>query len=209
MHSAQKIVLDGMHMEEVMASVPDAPLHSRPMAGNTDRNSSDYGVPKKDQTSRPTEGVTSPAPSRYSVMQLHLDSQPSKYQLQPDRSRYAIPDDIPRRQVEPPGNQTVPDFLVDSDVNGGGNAVPKLAPLELVEHSTSVEHSLRQDIRRRTTHQAEECVFMTVRQCQTEVIIQCRRHRRSLQNIRPQGKLASSRHNRKCQNHGPRYDMEW
>ena len=69
MHSDQKIVLDGIPMEEVecleplMTSVPDAPLDSRPMAGNTDRNSSDYVVPKKDQTSRPTEGATSPAPS--------------------------------------------------------------------------------------------------------------------------------------------------
>ena len=104
MHSAQKIVLDGIPMEEVvcleplMASVADTPLDSRPMAGNKDRNSSDYVVTKKDQTSRPTEGVTSPVPSRHSVMQLHLDSQPSKYQLQPDRSRYLIPDDIPRRQ---------------------------------------------------------------------------------------------------------------
>ena len=51
MHSAQKIVLDGIPMEEVvcleplMASVPDAPLDSRPMAGNTVRNSSEstYG----------------------------------------------------------------------------------------------------------------------------------------------------------------------
>ena len=53
-HSAQKIVLDGIPIEEivclepVMASVPDAPLDSRPMAGNTVRNSSDYAVPKKD-----------------------------------------------------------------------------------------------------------------------------------------------------------------
>ena len=74
MYSAQKIDLDGIPMEEVvclellMVSVPDAPLDSRPMAGNTDRNPSDYVVPKEDQTSRPTEGVTSPAPSRHSVM---------------------------------------------------------------------------------------------------------------------------------------------
>ena len=54
-----------------------------------------------------------------------------------------MPDDIPCRQVAFPGNQTVPDFLVDINVNGGGNPVPKLAPLELAEHSTSVEHSLR------------------------------------------------------------------
>ena len=65
------------------------------MAGNTDRNSSDYVVAKKDQTSRPTEGVTSPTPSRHSVIQLHLDSELSKYQLQPDRSRYPMPDYTP------------------------------------------------------------------------------------------------------------------
>ena len=89
------------------------------------------------------EGVTSPAPSRNLVMQLHLDSQPSNYQSQPDQSRYPIPDDIPHRQVESPGNQTVPDFVVKIDVNRGGNPVPKLAPLELAEYSTSVEHILR------------------------------------------------------------------
>ena len=158
------------------------------------------------------EGVTSPAPSKHSVMQLHLDSQPSNYQLQPDRSRYPIPDDIPRRQVESPGNQTVPDFVVEIDVNRGGNPVPKLTPLELAEHSTSVEHSLCPGYPDMPdyTQSRKVCFFMTVRQCQTEVIlIQCRRHRRSLQSIRRQGKLASGRHNRKCQNHGPRYDVEW
>ena len=75
------------------------------MAGNMDRNTSEYVVPKEDQTSRPTEGVTSPAPSRHSVMQLHLDSQSSKYRLQPDQSGYLdqsgclVLDGIPRRQV--------------------------------------------------------------------------------------------------------------
>ena len=53
MHSAQKIVLDGIPMEEVvcleplMASFLDAPLDSRPMAGNTVRNSSDHVVPRE------------------------------------------------------------------------------------------------------------------------------------------------------------------
>ena len=149
MYSTQKIDLDGIPMEEVVClepltvSVADAPLDSRPMAGNTYRNPSDYVVHKEDQTSRPTEGVTSPAPSRHSVMQLHLDSQSSKYRLQPDQSGYPVLDGIPRRQVGFSGNQTVPDFLVDINGNGGGNPVPKLAPLELAEHSTSVEHSLR------------------------------------------------------------------
>ena len=63
-------------LEPLVTSVPDAPLDSKPMAGNTIRNSSANAVPKKDQTSRPMEGVTSPAPSGHSVMQLHLDSQP-------------------------------------------------------------------------------------------------------------------------------------
>ena len=67
-------------------------------------------------------------------MQLHLDSQSSKYRLQPDQSGYLVPDGIPRRQVGFSGNQTVPDFLVDINVNGGGNPVPKLVPLELAEH---------------------------------------------------------------------------
>ena len=153
MHSAQKIVPGGIPMEEVvcleplMTSVPDAPLDSK-------------------QTSRPMEGVTSPAPSRHSVMQLHLDSQASNYQSQPDRSRYPIPDDIPHRQLESPGNQTVPDFVVNIDVNRGGYPMPddtpcrkvcfydsqtvsnginnnavQTAPSELAEHSTSGEMS--------------------------------------------------------------------
>ena len=100
-------------------------------------------------------------------MQLHLDSQPSSYQSQPDRSRYPIPDDIPQRQVESPGNQTVPDIVVEIDVNRGGypmsddtlcrkvcfyvsqttvshginNNAVQAAPAELAEHSTSGEMS--------------------------------------------------------------------
>ena len=76
-------------------------------------------------------------------MQLHLDSQPSKNKLQPDQSGYPVPDDTPRRQVVFSGNQTVPDFLVDVNVDGGGNPVPKPSASELAEHSTSVEHSLQ------------------------------------------------------------------
>ena len=60
-----------------------------------------------------------------------------------NQSGYPVPDGTPRRQVGFSGNQTVPDFLVDINVDGGGNPVPKLAPLELAEHSTSMEHSLR------------------------------------------------------------------
>ena len=140
MHSANKIDLDVIPMvvcpEPLTASVPDVPLDSGPMAGNTDWNPSDYVVPKEDQTSRPTVKAFSDAVAPG-------DSQSSKYQLQPDRSRYPIPDDIPRIQVASPGNQTVPDFLVDINVNAGGNPVPKLALLELAEHLVSVEHSLR------------------------------------------------------------------
>ena len=149
MYSAQKIDLDGIPMEEVVVleplafSVPDASLDSRPMAGNMNWNPSEYVVPKEDQTSRPTEGVTSPAPLRHSVMQLHLDSQPSINKLKPDQSGDPVPDDTPHRQVGFYGNQTVPDFLVDVNVDGGGDPVPKPAPSELAEHSTSVERSLR------------------------------------------------------------------
>ena len=132
-----------MCLELLAFLAPDASLDSRPMAGNMDGNPSEYVVPKEDQTSRPTEGVTSPAPSRHSVMQLHLDSQPSKNKPQPDKSGYPVLDDTPRGQVGFSGNQTMPDFLVDVNVDGGGNPVPKLAPSELAEHLTSVEHSLR------------------------------------------------------------------
>ena len=149
-YSAQKIDLDGIPMEEVVVleplafSVPDASLDSRPMAGNMDWNPSEYVVPKEDLTSRPTEGVTSPAPLRHSVMQLHLDSQPSRNKPKPDQSGDPVPDDTPRKQVGFYGNQTVPDFLVDVNVDGGGDPVPKPAPSELAEHSTLVEHSLWQ-----------------------------------------------------------------
>ena len=102
------------------------------MAGNTVRNSSDHAVHKKDQTSRHMEGVTSPALSRHSLIQLHLDSQPSNYQSRPDRSRYPIPDDIPHRQVESPGNQTVPEFVVKIDVNRGGYPMPDDIPCRKV-----------------------------------------------------------------------------
>ena len=121
-------------LEPLAFSVLDVSLDSRPMAGNMDWNPSEYVVPKENQTRRPTEGVTSPAPLRHSVMQLHLDSQPSR-----NKSGDPVPDDTPRRQVGFYGNQTVSDFLMD----GSGDPMPKPAPSELAEHSTSVEHSLR------------------------------------------------------------------
>ena len=99
MHSAQMKALNGIPMEEVecleplLTSVPDAPLDSKPMAGNMIRNS-DVVVPQKDQIGRPTEGVTSLAASRHSVTQLHLDSQPSGYKSMSDRPTYLISDHV-------------------------------------------------------------------------------------------------------------------
>ena len=64
MHSAKMKVLDGIPMEEaeclepLLTLVPDAPLDSKPMAGNMIRNSSDLAVPQKDQTGRPMEPST-------------------------------------------------------------------------------------------------------------------------------------------------------
>ena len=110
MHSAQ--------MKLLLTSVLDAPLDSKPMAGNMIRNSSDLAVPQKDQTGRPMEGVTSPAPLRRSVTQLHLDSQPSGYQSMPDRPRCPVSEDIPNRQAKPPGNRTVPDVVVQNNTPG-------------------------------------------------------------------------------------------
>ena len=112
MHPAQMRVLDGIPMEEVecleplLTSIPDAPLDSKPMAGNRMRNSSDVAIPHKDPTGQPMEGVTSPTPSRHSVT-LHLDSQPSGYKSMPDWPRHPISDDIPQRQAKPPDNKTV------------------------------------------------------------------------------------------------------
>ena len=119
------------------------------------RKASYLAVPQKDKTSQPMKGVTSPAPSRHSAMQLHLDSQPSSYQSQPDRSRYPISDDIPHRQAEPPGNQTVPDVVVQNDTpgrkvcfhdnqtvsHGNKNNAVQTAPSELAEDPTSGRRS--------------------------------------------------------------------
>ena len=113
------------------------------MAGNMDWNPPEYAVSEKDQTSRHTEGVTSPAPSGHSVMQtVNLDSQHSRNKLKPDQSGYPVSDDTTRRKVGFYDNQTVSDLLVDSNTKEGGDPVPKPAPSELAEHSTSVEHSL-------------------------------------------------------------------
>ena len=57
--------------------------------------------------------------------------------------RYPMPDDKSGRRVCFYDSQTVSDLLVDLRVNRGGNPVPKPAPSELAEHSTSVENSLR------------------------------------------------------------------
>ena len=63
MHPARMRVLDGLPMEEVecleplLNSVPDAPLDSKPMAGNRMRNSSDVAISQKDTTGRPMEQI--------------------------------------------------------------------------------------------------------------------------------------------------------
>ena len=54
-----------------------------------------------------------------------------------------MPDDTPHRIVGFYDNQTVSDRLVDSNTDGSGDPVPRPAPSERAEHSTSVEHSLR------------------------------------------------------------------
>ena len=121
------------------------------MAGNMIRNSSDLAVPQKDQTGRPMEGVTSPAPLRRSVTQLHLYSQPSGYQSMLDQPRYPILDDISSRQAKPPGNQTVPDVVVQNNTPdrkvcfydnqtvsyGNKDNAVQTAPSELAEDPTS------------------------------------------------------------------------
>ena len=201
-HSAQKIDLDGIPMEEVVVlepsafSVPDVSLDSRPMAGNMDWNPSEQAVPEEDQTSRPMEGVTSPAPLGHSVMKLHLDSQPSRNKLKPDRSGCPVPDDTPRRKVGFYDNQTVSDLLVDSNTDGSGDPVPRPAPSELAEHSTSVEHSLRPLQPEPSEHPAgtprgvvgfsdNQLVFWNLRNNRRQVITWCQsRHRRSLQSSR-------------------------
>ena len=142
-------------LEPLLTSVPDAPLDSKPMAGNRIRNSSDLAVPQKDQTGRPMEGVTNPAPSRHSVTQLHLDSQPSGYKSMPDWPRDPISDDIPQRQAKPPDNETVMDVVLQNKTLGRNvcfydnktvsygnkdNAV-QMAPSELAEDPTSGSQS--------------------------------------------------------------------
>ena len=77
-------------------------------------------------------------------MQFYLDSQPGSIKLKPDQSGDPWPNGTPRRQVDVCGSQTVPDILVDANMERGGNPVPKPAPSELAEHLTSVEHSLWQ-----------------------------------------------------------------
>ena len=77
-------------------------------------------------------------------MQFHLDSQPGRIKLKPDQSGDPWPNGTPRRQVDGCGSETVPDILVDANMDRGGNPVPKPAPSELAEHLTSVEHSLWQ-----------------------------------------------------------------
>ena len=126
-HSAQKIDLDGIPMEEVVVmeplafSVPDVSLDFRSMEGNMDQNPSKHTVPEEDQTSRPMEGVTCPEPLGHSVMKLHLDSQPTRNKLQPDRSGHPVPDDTPHRILGFYDNQTVSDLLVDSNTDGSGD----------------------------------------------------------------------------------------
>ena len=138
-YPAQMRVLDGIPLEEVECleplsiSVPDAPLDSRPMAGNIMRNSPDVAIYEKDTTGRPMEGVTSPTPWRRSVTLLHLDSQPSRYKSMPDRSKDPISEDIPQRQEKPLDSKTVSCRNTDKAV--------RRAPSGLTKDPLSVSHS--------------------------------------------------------------------
>ena len=76
-----------------------------------------------------------PAPS---VLAEHSTS--VEHSLRPG---YPMPDYTPSRTVCFYDCQIVSDLLVNSKADGGSNPVPRPAPSELAEHSTSVEHSLR------------------------------------------------------------------
>ena len=147
-HSAQRIDLDGTHMEGIVVlepltlSVPDVSLDSRPMAGNLDWNPSEHAVPEE-QISRPMEGVTDPEPLGHSVTLVHLDSRPGRRELKLDWPDHPVPDDTPNRIVGFYDNQTVSDQLVYSNTDGSKDPVPMPAPSELAEHSTSVGHNFR------------------------------------------------------------------
>ena len=207
MYSAHKLDMDGIPMEEVVVreplefSAPDASLDSRPIADSMDWNPSEYVVHTDKQTRRPTEDVTSPAPVRHSVMHFHLDSQPGKNKLKPDQSGDSWPNGTPRRQVDVCGSQTVPEVLVDTNMDRRGNPVLKPAPSELAEHLTSVEHSLWQKgpnedeggnpVPKPAPSELAERQWNTACgqniRMKTKVGIQCRsRHRRSLQSVRRQ-----------------------
>ena len=79
--------------------------------------------------------VPKPAPS-----ELAEHSTSEEHSLRPG---YPVLDDRARGKVRFYDNQTVSDLLVDSNTDGGGDPVPRSAPSELAEHSTSVQHSLR------------------------------------------------------------------
>ena len=79
--------------------------------------------------------VPKPAPSELSEHSTSVE-----HSLRPG---YPVSDDTPSRTVCFYDSQTVSDLLMDSKADGGGNPVPRPAPSELAEHSTSVEHSLR------------------------------------------------------------------
>ena len=135
-YPAQMRVLDGIPMEEVECleplsiSVLDAPLDSRPMAGNRMRNSPDVVIYEKNTTGRPMEGVTSPTPWRRSVTLLHLDSQPSGYKSMPDQSKDPISEDIPQRQEKPPDSKIVSYKNTDKAVRRAPSGLTK-DPLSL------------------------------------------------------------------------------
>ena len=160
-------------------------------------------------------------------MQLHLDSQHSRNKLKPDQSGYPVPDDTPRRKVGFYDNQIVSDLLVDSNTDGSGWT--RIWTEVVIQCQSRHRRSLQsvgrhwniasgQDIWGRTTHRAEKCFFMTIRQSQTfwwtriqtEVVIQCQgRHRRSLQSIRCQWNIASGRGSRNRQYIRQVYHEEW
>ena len=149
-HLAQKIDLNDIPMEEIVVleplalSVPDVSLDSRPMAGNMNRNLLEHVVLEEDRTSRPMDGAFGPELLGHSVLKVHLDSRHGRNELKPEPSEHPVHDSTPRRVVGFDDNQTVSDPLEHSRIGTSDDPVPKPAPLELAEHSTSVGHSGRQ-----------------------------------------------------------------
>ena len=140
-HSVLRIDLDGGPMEGVSVletlehSVLDISLDGGPMEGESDLEPLEHSLLDVDRTGRPMEGNFGLELLEHSVLDVDLDSQLMKDELGSGPLEHSVPDYAPIGGAVPFVKMSVSDPLEHSGLINSDDVVPKLVPLEPLEHS--------------------------------------------------------------------------